>query len=336
MRLFVDKVEIHAIAGDGGNGCASFRREKFVPYGGPDGGDGGDGGSVILAADPHLNSLVDLRFKPIRKAGRGGHGQGKKRHGSRGRDCRIAVPCGTQVRDPETGELLFDLTEPGQEAVIARGGRGGRGNVHFVTPARRAPRECEPGQPGEERRVLLELKLIADAGLVGYPNAGKSTLITRLSRAHPKVAAYPFTTRDPVIGVIEYDDYSTITVADIPGLVDGAHRNVGLGHDFLRHIERTKCLVFVIDCAGVDGRKPEEDYVHLLEELRLYNEALLDRPRLIVANKMDLPGAEEGMKRLAQVADRPPIPISALERRGIDVLRSALRELVDHAPEPGD
>lgn len=334
MRVFVDKVTITAQAGEGGNGCCSFRREKYVPLGGPDGGDGGDGGDIVLAADPHLNSLVDLKFQPIRRADRGRHGQGKKKHGRRGADCRIAVPCGTQVRDAATGELLFDLTDPGQEAIVARGGNGGRGNVHFATPTRRAPRECEPGGEGELRELVLELKLIADAGLVGYPNAGKSTLLRCLSQARPKVAPYPFTTRDPVIGVVEYEDFRRLTVADIPGLIEGAHRNVGLGHEFLRHIERTTCLVIVVDCAGVDGRDPVSDYRRLLEELELHDPDLVRRPRLVVGNKMDLPEAEQGLADLAAAIPETPVAVSAAQGHGIDGVRSALRQLVDGVPDP--
>ena len=334
MRIFVDKVAVSARAGDGGSGCCSFRREKYVPRGGPDGGDGGDGGAVVLVVDPHLNSLVDLKFEPIRTAGRGGHGQGKKKHGRRGADCRVAVPCGTQARDAATGELIFDLTDPGQEAIVARGGKGGRGNVHFMSSTRRAPRDFEPGGDGEARELVLELKLIADAGLIGYPNAGKSTLIRCLSHARPKVAPYPFTTRDPVIGVVEYDDFRRLTVADIPGLIDGAHLNIGLGHEFLRHIERTTCLVIVVDCAAVDGRDPVTDYRRLLEELRFYDPDLARRPRMVVGNKLDLAEAGQGFADLAAAIPEIPIPVSAKDGRGIDRVRGELRRLVDRAGEP--
>jgi len=312
--MFVDKTDIVVKSGDGGNGCCSFRREKYVPKGGPDGGDGGDGGDVILestTSEPNLNSLV---YRRRYVAANGPGGQGADKHGRNADAVVVPVPVGTVVRDHDTGELIADLDHIGARVVVAKGGKGGRGNARFATSTNRAPRYRELGRPGEERRLDLELKIIADAGLVGYPNAGKSTLLTRVSGARPKVAAYPFTTLHPVVGVVEYPDFTRITVADIPGLIDGAHENVGLGHEFLRHIERTKVLVFVLDMGGVDGRTPWEDYASLKRELELYQSGLSSRPSLIVANKMDLPEAAENLVRLRSELgpDSPPIyPVSA-------------------------
>ena len=296
--MFVDKTGITVKSGDGGNGCCSFRREKFVPKGGPDGGDGGNGGDVILestTSEQNLNSLV-YRRRYIAPNGPGG--QGADKHGRNADPVTIQVPVGTIVRDQDSGEILADLDTPGARVVVAKGGRGGRGNARFATSTNRAPRRRELGFPGEEKHLELELKLIADAGLVGYPNAGKSTLLTRISGARPKVAAYPFTTLHPVIGVVEYPDYARVNVADIPGLIDGAHANVGLGHEFLRHIERTKVLIYVLDMGAVDGRNPLDDYRNLRKELELYKADLSLRPALIVANKMDLENSEDNLQQL--------------------------------------
>ena len=278
---FIDLVTVHVRAGDGGNGSASFRREKFIPKGGPDGGDGGRGGHVILKANRDLNSLTRLYFTPHQNAGNGGHGGDQRSHGRNGNDLFVQVPCGTQVRDAETDEFLADIVTHGQEFMVARGGKGGRGNCHWKSATHQAPREHTDGDPGEERTVRMELKLVADVGLVGFPNAGKSSILSRISDAHPKVAPYPFTTLNPVIGTMIFDDYSRLTVADIPGLIEGAHHGVGLGHDFLRHIERAGVLVVVLDMAAVDGRTPERDYTNLLKELHLHDPELAARPSMM-------------------------------------------------------
>ncbi len=328
--MFVDKTEIVVKSGDGGAGCCSFRREKFVPKGGPDGGDGGNGGDVILESTTSEQNLNSLVYRRRYAAANGPAGQGADKHGRNADPVVIKVPVGTIVRDVNTGELLADLDLPGARVTVAKGGDGGRGNARFATSTNRAPRRKEPGWPGEEKTLELELKLIADAGLVGYPNAGKSTLLTRISGARPKVAAYPFTTLHPVVGVVEYPDYARLTVADIPGLIDGAHANVGLGHEFLRHIERTKVLIYVLDMAGVDGRSPWEDYTSLKKELELYKEGLSTRPSLIVANKMDLPESAENMKLLRehlQGENAEIYELSAGENQ-LGELPAALRKLV--------
>ena len=327
---FVDKTQIKVKAGDAGSGSCSFRREKFIPKGGPDGGDGGAGGNVILEASTGESSLVSLVFKRSYRAKNGTNGAGKGLYGHKGDDLILKVPVGTVVRDLDSGEVIADLDENGAQAIVANGGRGGRGNIHFATSTNRAPRRFETGREGEERQLELELKMIADAGLVGYPNAGKSTLISNLSDARPKVAPYPFTTLHPVVGVVEYPDYRRLTLADIPGLIDGAHRNVGLGHAFLRHIERTSVLLYVLDMGGVDGRTPWDDLTSLEQELELYLPGLSKRPSLIVANKMDLPDAPANLAELKQrlAGDaREIIPVSVgLGETGI--LADRIRELV--------
>ncbi|MGH9386841.1 MAG: GTPase ObgE [Vicinamibacterales bacterium] len=303
--MFVDEVDIHVKAGNGGRGSLSFRREKFVPRGGPDGGDGGRGGSVFLVADPHRNTLVHFRFNPEYAAERGGHGAGANRHGRNGRDLDIPVPVGTLVhwRDPETHELeeKADLAVVGQRVCVAKGGRGGLGNAHFATSTNRAPRKVQPGEPGEELALHLTLKLLADVGLVGYPNAGKSTFISRVSAAHPKVADYPFTTLTPHLGVVSLSGDRSFVVADLPGLIEGAHEGHGLGHQFLRHIERTKVLIHLVDVSGASGRDPVEDFEAIRRELALYNPALLDKPHLVAANKMD---AVDDPKRVTALEKR--------------------------------
>ena len=322
---FIDRVKTYVHAGDGGKGCVSFRREKFIPLGGPDGGDGGHGGSVFLRASKDTASLLDLYYQPHRRAGHGGHGRGKQCTGRHGEDLYINVPCGTQVRVADTNENLGEVVKPGDELLVARGGRGGLGNMHFVTPSHRAPREATPGTPGERKTLILEMKTVADVGLVGYPNAGKSTLLRAISPARPKVAAYPFTTLHPVVGTVEFGEYSTLTVADMPGLIDGAHKGVGLGHDFLRHIERTRFLLFVIDMAGVDGRNPADDYLNLRKELQLYSEELAQRPYLVVANKMDLLESKKHLKQFSRRTNQKPLQISAATGEGVDRLKKALR-----------
>jgi len=290
---FVDEVEIEVKAGDGGNGLVAFRREKFVPRGGPAGGDGGRGGSVILEADDRLNTLVDLRYKRRYKAERGGDGGANERTGKNGEDLVIRVPVGTVVFDADTGEMLGDLVESGQRLVVAEGGRGGRGNARFATSTLQTPRFAENGDPGEERRLRLELKLLADVGIVGFPNVGKSTLISRISAAKPKIADYPFTTITPNLGVVRVDENRSFVVADMPGLIEGAHQGAGLGHQFLRHIERTRLLVHLIDCSGTTGRDPTEDFKVINEELRTFNPKLAELPQIVALNKIDVPGALE-------------------------------------------
>lgn len=371
---FVDCVRIHAKAGDGGNGCCSFRREKFVPKGGPDGGDGGNGGSIVLRADHDTASLAAFFYEPELRARAGGHGQGSGRHGRNAADLVVRVPVGTLVyrveppqsggrgewevedeeeaaegegagvedglgewgagrrrsRLPDTRRMtpVFDLAEDGQEVVLCRGGRGGRGNASFKSSVNRAPRQFTRGEKGEEGWFLLELRTIAFAGLVGFPNAGKSTLLGAVSAAHPKVAAYPFTTLHPMVGVVDAGDYRTLTVADIPGLIEGSHANRGLGHEFLRHILRCRHLLLVVDTAGTEGRRPAEDLRCLRRELELYDPLLAAKPWSIVANKMDLPGAEEGLEEVrAAFPGRAIVAVSAGERRGIGALVEHLKEL---------
>ena len=328
--MFVDRVKISVKGGRGGNGCVSFHREKFVPRGGPDGGNGGNGGSVVLKADANEQSLIDLSYNRHYDAANGPNGKGTNMYGKNADNVIVKVPVGTVVYDEETGEFLGDLETAGMELVVAKGGKGGKGNAAFATSGNRAPRICEEGTEGEEKLLLLELKTIADVGLVGYPNAGKSTLLRALSAAKPKVAPYPFTTLHPMVGVVEYEDFGRLTVADIPGLIDGAHRNVGLGHHFLRHIERTHLLVYVLDMAGIDGRTPWDDFRHLQNELELYMKGLSKRPALIAANKMDLPESEENLALLrdelsSEVIDIVPISADKCE---LDNLKSLLREKV--------
>ena len=328
--MFVDKAKIKVKAGDGGNGCCSFRREIYVPKGGPNGGDGGDGGDVILETATGEQSLVDYVFQRHFPAEKGGNGKGKDMHGRNGRDRVLRIPLGTIVRDANTGETIVDLDSPGMRRVIAEGGKGGKGNARFLSNYNRAPREHEPGKPGEEKEIELELKTIADAGLVGFPNAGKSTLLRAISNAIPKVAAYPFTTLHPIVGVAEFPDFYRFKVADIPGLIDGAHKNIGLGHEFLRHIERTKMLVYVLDMAGVDGRNPIDDFKTLQKELELYMKGLSKRKAVIVANKIDLPESKKNLTALKRkVKGYEIIPVSAMEKRNTDTLVKVLREMLE-------
>ena len=328
--MFVDKTVITVQGGDGGNGCISFRREKYIPFGGPSGGDGGDGGSVLLVAAPGEQSLVEMYYTRNYRAESGEHGRGKDQYGKRGKDIELKVPAGTVVRDlDDGGKVLFEITEPGVRVVAAKGGHGGRGNIHFLSNDNKAPRICEEGIPGEKRRLELELKTIADVGLVGYPNAGKSTLLGAVSAAKPKIAPYPFTTLHPVVGTVEFPDFFRMSIADIPGLVDGAHQNIGLGHAFLRHIERTRVLVYVLDMAGVDGRKPWDDLVSLRKELDLYLDGLSTRPAVIAANKVDLPEAAENLEDLRSREPSIPIcPISAAEELNLDELLQLLRNKI--------
>jgi GTP-binding protein len=368
--MFVDRIKVFAEAGKGGRGCVSFRREKFVPKGGPDGGDGGRGGDVILRADRHVDNLSNLFYEPIIKAKNGNHGKGKKMAGRAGANKIVKIPVGTivwraedeksstsnadksragaQQRTPDTDQsairtppasakatadrqsemdLIVDLVRDGEEFVLCRGGEGGKGNVHFKSSRNRAPRQYTDGEEGEQGYFLLELRTIADAGLVGYPNAGKSTLLRKLSAARPKVAAYPFTTLHPVVGVMQLPGYRRATIADIPGLIEGAHRGLGLGHEFLRHITRCPILIFVIDVAGSEGRSPVEDLQNLRKEIDLYDPTLSSRPWLVVANKMDLPNANENLETLRERFPKiSVVPISAANGEGIDTLKDALAE----------
>ena len=329
--MFVDEVDIRVSAGDGGRGCVSFRREKFVPRGGPNGGDGGHGGSVFLVASAHLNTLVSFRFHPEFHARGGGHGEGSNRHGSNGGDLELAVPIGTVVfrvdENGQPGEQVADLTEEGQRALVAQGGRGGRGNAQFATSTNRAPRRAEPGYPGEEYALRLQLKLLADVGLIGYPNAGKSTLISRISAAKPKIADYPFTTLTPHLGVVGMSGDRSFVVADVPGLIEGAHRGQGLGHRFLRHIERTKVLVYLVDVSSMSGRDPGDDLVVIRRELELFRAELLDRPQLVAANKTDSLDEPERLVRLQAKAAELGLPvfaISAVTGQGVPSLLEAM------------
>lgn len=331
--MFVDYARIYVKGGDGGNGVVAFRREKYVPMGGPSGGDGGRGGNVVFVADEGLKTLMDFRYKKHFKAERGEHGQGKNMHGKSGEDLIVKVPVGTVIKDDATGEVIADLTQHGQEVIVAKGGRGGRGNARFVTSVNRAPTFAENGEPGEERWIRLELKLLADVGLVGFPNAGKSTLISRISAAKPKIADYPFTTLVPNLGVVQTKNKETFVAADIPGLIENASEGAGLGHDFLRHIERTRVLLFLLDTAQTEGRDVLNDYQILRRELEKYNPELLKRPYLIVANKMDIPEAYENLVRLREAYGDKVHPISAVTGEGIEELIEKTYELLKSVPE---
>lgn len=315
--MFRDELTIFVKGGDGGDGCLSFRREKFAPKGGPDGGDGGRGGNVLLVATRGLNSLYHLTRRTHYMADRGGHGRGKNCAGRNGRDLVLRVPVGTIVRAKGEIRVLKDLKEDGDRVVIARSGRGGRGNAAFASATHQVPREYEKGEKGEARWIDLELKLIADVGLVGLPNAGKSTMLSRVSRARPKIADYPFTTLAPYLGIVEGPDYRSLVMADLPGLIEGAHRGVGLGDRFLRHIERTRLLAFILDAAPLSGPAPWEAYQTLKKELELYSPTLAQKPFVIVANKMDLPGAEESLRALKRKVRRPLYALSAVTGSGL-------------------
>jgi GTP-binding protein len=329
--MFIDEARIYVKAGDGGNGCLAFRREKYVPRGGPSGGDGGRGGDVVLVSSEHYSTLLHFRFNPEHKAERGRHGEGSNKTGRDGESIELPVPVGTVVCDADTGAVLKDFTRHGERFVVARGGRGGRGNARFTTSTHQAPTRHEPGKPGEERRLRLELKLLADVGLVGFPNAGKSTLISRISAARPKIADYPFTTLEPHLGVVRLDDQRTFVVADIPGLIEGAHQGHGLGTQFLRHIERTKLLAHLVDVSEASGRDPVEDFQVILGELASFSEALAAKPMLVVASKMDAaqnPKRVESLRRLAEERGLAFYPVSSVSGEGIDKLVRAMAEAV--------
>lgn len=309
---FIDKSKIFVKAGDGGNGKSSFRREKYVPKGGPDGGDGGKGGDVVLLADENINTLLNFRYNKKYTAANGGHGDIKKQFGRGAEDCIIKVPVGTVVKDFATGKILADLVEIGQREIVAKGGRGGRGNAKFKSSSRRAPTFAELGEPGESRELLLELKLLADVGLAGYPSVGKSSLISAVSDARPEIAEYHFTTLTPVLGVVKLGYEKSFVMADIPGLIEGAADGVGLGHEFLRHIERTKLILHVVDAAAVDGRNPVEDYYKINSELKKYSEKIASRTQILVANKTDLPQAAENLPALKKLAEDEGIEFFAI------------------------
>jgi len=321
--VFIDSAKIHVKAGDGGNGVISFRREKYVPKGGPDGGDGGNGGSVYIVADRNLTTLLDFRYAPHYKAERGAHGQGSHKTGLSGNDIIIKVPCGTLIKDAETGEVIADLIEHGAKLLVAKGGKGGRGNQHFATPTNRAPRHAEPGQPGEERTLELELKLLADVGLVGFPNAGKSTLISVLSAAKPKIADYPFTTLEPNLGIVRYQDYKSFVMADIPGIIEGASEGKGLGLKFLKHIERTKVLAILLPANSPDLKR---EYNILMNELKKFSPVLAEKPKVVVISKMDI--APEGFV-LPKFRGVKVVPISSVAQQGLDALKTLLWEKIN-------
>ena len=335
--MFIDRTKIHVKAGDGGNGVTAFRREKFVPRGGPSGGDGGKGGSVFIESDEGLNTLLHLRYNPEHKAERGKHGEGSRRHGKDGEDVLLKVPVGTQVFDVESGDLVFDFTEAGQRFLAAKGGKGGWGNSHFATPTQRAPKYHYNGRPGEEKEFQLELKLIADVGLVGFPNAGKSTLISVISAAKPKIADYPFTTLEPNLGVIDIGEFKTFVVADIPGLIEGASEGAGLGDRFLRHVERTKLNLHLVDVSPLSNRDPVEDYEIINRELANYNEELAERPQIVVATKLDALENAEGLERLRERAEQDGkqfLEISAVTNQGTrDLVMAVARKLQEVAEE---
>jgi GTP-binding protein len=329
--MFIDEVRILVKAGDGGNGCLAFRREKYVPRGGPSGGDGGRGGDVVLVANEHRNTLLHLRFNPEHTGQRGQHGQGSNKTGHDGRAADVEVPVGTVIYDGDTGERLYDFTKPGERYVAVRGGRGGRGNARFATSTHQTPTEHEPGKPGEERRLRLELKLLADVGLVGFPNAGKSTFISRISAARPKIADYPFTTLEPQLGVVHMGDYRSFVVADIPGLIEGAHLGHGLGIQFLRHIERTRLLAHLVDVSEASGREPVKDFETVMAELASFSEDLAAKPMLLVATKMDAaqdPARVAALRSLARRRKLPFYQISSVTGEGLDELRFAMAERV--------
>jgi GTPase len=344
--VFADEAKISIKAGDGGDGCVAFRREKFVPRGGPSGGDGGNGGDIILEANPNDNTLLRFRYNREFRADRGGHGEGSRCHGSAGDSMVLSVPVGTVVFDAETGEQIVDFTEPGQRFVAAHGGRGGRGNQHFAKPWHQAPREHEDGRPGEERHLRMELKLLADVGLVGFPNAGKSTLISRISAARPKIASYPFTTLEPNLGVVSADGPPgaemgrTFVVADIPGLIEGAHEGAGLGVRFLKHIERTRILAHLVDVSDVSDvseRDPVHDFEIIEAELAAFNAALAQKPMLVLATKIDAAPQGDRLKKLREYSAGRGLPffaISAVTGEGIPPLVRALADALDRLPKP--
>lgn len=329
---FIDRTTITVKAGDGGNGKSAFRREKFVPKGGPSGGDGGRGADIIFVVDNNMNTLLDFRYHRKFTGKNGENGDIKNQYGAGAPPCIVRVPPGTLIKDADTGEVLADMTQNGQREIIARGGRGGRGNAKFASSRNKAPTFAELGEPGEEKRLLLELKLLADVGLVGYPSVGKSSIIACVSAARPEIAEYHFTTLTPVLGVVGVDEERSFVMADIPGLIEGAADGAGLGHDFLRHVERTRVILHVVDASGIEGRDPVEDYHRINRELMRYSEKLARRPQILVANKMDLPGASENLPRLEKLAKEEHVPIlavSAATQEGLRTLIERTAEVLD-------
>lgn len=332
MVKFIDEAKIYIKSGDGGRGCVSFRREKYVPHGGPNGGDGGNGGDVVTIAKRNMSSLLDHRYQQHYRAKRGEHGRGKDQHGKNAEDLFIPVPLGTIIKEQETGDVLGDLTKDGETLVVAKGGKGGRGNARFITSTNQAPKNADPGGEGEEKTLLLELKLLADVGIIGFPNAGKSTLISRISAARPKIADYPFTTLVPNLGVVSYGDGGTFIVADIPGLIEGAHEGAGLGIQFLRHIERTKVLVHLIDLSPITDRDPVDDYEKMNNELKSYSEELYGRPQIVAANKIDITEAGERLRGLEEYCKESGInlfPISSATGEGVEDLKWEIVKLLE-------
>ncbi len=337
-RVFIDEAKIQLAAGDGGNGCLAFRHEKFIPRGGPSGGDGGRGGDVILEANPHLNTLLKFRYNREFRGERGRHGEGSNRHGKDGADVTVTLPVGTVVFDAVNGEKLWDLVTPGQLVVAAKGGRGGRGNARFATSTNQAPRRTEPGGPGEKRDLRLELKLLADVGLVGFPNVGKSTLISRLSAARPRIADYPFTTLEPCLGVVGLDEERSFVMADIPGLIAGAHEGKGLGMRFLRHVERTRLLLHLIDVAELSGRDPVDDYGIILNELASFSPVVAAKPMLLVASRIDAGGESDRLARLREFCREHSLrlhEISGVTGQGLEELKRAVWASLEQLPRPG-
>jgi len=338
VNVFIDEAKIHLAAGAGGNGCVAFRREKYVPRGGPSGGDGGRGGDVILESDGHLNTLLKFRYNREFRAERGGHGEGSNRHGKDGEDTTVTLPVGTVVYAATSGEKLWDFVTPGQQVVAAKGGRGGRGNARFATSTHQAPRQAEPGKPGEELDLKLELKLLADVGLVGFPNVGKSTLISRLSAARPRIADYPFTTLEPCLGVVGLDEERSFVMADIPGLIAGAHEGKGLGIRFLKHVERTRLLLHLIDVAEPSGRDPVEDYGIIMDELRSFSPVVADKPMLLVASRIDATGKGDRLIRLREFCRERGLrlhEISAVSGEGLEELKEAIWARLVLLPKSG-
>lgn len=336
--MFVDKAKIFVKGGDGGDGLIAFRREKYVPEGGPAGGDGGNGGDVIFRVDEGLRTLMDFRYQRHFKAQRGVKGRNKSQHGANAEHMIVRIPPGTVITDDDTGEVLADMTRHGQQVIVAKGGRGGRGNIRFATPSNPAPELAENGEEGQERYITLELKVMADVGLVGFPSVGKSTLLSVVSSAKPKIGAYHFTTITPNLGVVDVGDHRNFVMADLPGLIEGAHEGVGLGHEFLRHIERTRIIIHVVDMAGSEGRDPFEDWTKINDELKQYNAGLAERPQIVAANKMDMPEAEEKLAQFKeQVAvvrpDLEIMPISSLTRQGVKELLYRAADLLDQIPD---
>jgi GTP-binding protein len=334
--MFIDRAKISIKAGDGGDGMSSFRREKYAPKGGPNGGDGGRGGDIVFLADRNMNTLLDFRYKKKFKAQKGGDGEDTNKFGRHAEAVVVKVPVGTLVFDEETDELIADMVEDGQTAIVGRGGRGGRGNARFANSVNRAPTFAEHGEPGEERNLRMELKLLADVGLVGYPSVGKSSIIATVSAARPDIAAYHFTTLTPVLGIVKIDDQTNFVMADIPGLIEGAHEGKGLGHDFLRHIERTRLIVHVLDVSGMEGRDPMEDYRKINKELAAYNERLASRPQIIAANKMDLPDARSNypaIEAALKAEGREVFPVSAATGEGLQPLVQRIAEMLATLPK---